>query len=525
VIDDSLRHELESTVNTGLEGCSVTIQTQPALAPAAEVPQKPKQKRKARTPSKVPDPEDLTDGFVAGLFVNQHSDRIRYCPAWRAWQVYDGMCWRPDLTLEIERCVKETIEHLSRQSSRINDGSVRRKFAAATRRFDNASAIPAVLAMARSDTRVVIKPDAFDLDPFLLNCKNGTVDLRTGVLRVHDPSNNLTKLAPVKFVPEAACPKWDSFLKRIMATNGDMIGYLRRVAGYALTGSVKEQCLFLLCGHGRNGKSVFINTLLQVLGDYGMTAPSNLITGRAMQQHPTALADLNGARFVSISEPNEGRLDEALMKSLTGGDSIRARRMYQDFYEFNPTHKIIIAANHKPEVIGTDIATWRRIRLIPFRVMIPVEEQNKALTEELRDEAEGILAWMVRGCLEWQRQGLQEPQEVKQATMDYREQADPIAEFIAVRCERGQLFRCKQSDLVAEYGRYCRDAKLAANERVSDKEFARLLDQKGIELKKSSVMWRLGIRLKPAECLGDPPAGNLSPPPDRTGWGTGREEN
>jgi putative DNA primase/helicase len=242
-------------------------------------------------------------------------------------------------------------------------------------------------------------------------------------------------LAPVAFDSAATCPLWLDFLNTVMDGNADLITYLQRVAGYCLTGDVSEQVLCFLHGSGANGKSTFLATLLALLGDYGMQAVSELLLLKANESHPTERADLFGKRLVATIETEEGkRMAEALMKQLTGCDKVRARKMRQDFFEFEPTHKILLAANHKPVVRGTDHGSWRRIKLVPFTVTIPDDERDKRLPAKLRAELPGILNWTLRGCLDWQKYGLGEPEEVRQATDAYRAEQDAVATFVAECC-------------------------------------------------------------------------------------------
>jgi putative DNA primase/helicase len=309
-----------------------------------------------------------------------------------------------------------------------------------------------MVSLARSEPGIPILPTEMDVDPFLLNVWNGTLDLRKGELREHRREDRLTKLAPVRFLPDAKCPTWLRFLDRIMAGNADLIGYLQRVIGYSLTSNVDEHCLWLLHGSGQNGKSTFLATILAMLGDYGLQAVSELLMARNSDAHPTERADLFGRRFVCTIEVDEGkRLAESLMKQLTGGDQIRARRLYQDFFTFAPSHKLFLAANHKPEVKGQDFAVWRRIKLIPFTVTIAEHEKDKSLPAKLKKELSGVLNWALRGCLDWQAHGLGEPDEIRLATDEYRAEQDRVGRFIKECCFVCPDVRVKSRDLFAAY--------------------------------------------------------------------------
>ena len=279
-----------------------------------------------------------------------------------------------------------------------------------------------------------------------------------------------------------------------MAGNQDMIDYLQRVIGYALTGDVSEQCLWFLYGNGSNGKSTFLSTILAMLGDYGMQAVSDLLMVKNHESHPTERADLFGRRFVATIETEQGkRMAEALMKQLTGGDKIRARKMKQDFFEFDAHHKIFLAANHKPKITGTDHAAWRRIKLMPFTVTIPDEEKDKHLSEKLLAELPGILAWAVRGCLAWQQGGLGEPEEVRQATDAYQAEQDTLARFIAECCFVNTEVRCRVSEFLAAYNAW-------SGEHVIQWEMGQRMREKNYEPRKGHAgrTFYVGIALSGA---------------------------
>jgi len=291
----------------------------------------------------------------------------------------------------------------------------------------------ALVDLARCELPIAV--EELDSNPWLLNVQNGTVDLRTGDLLPHRREDFITKLAPVRYDPAAACPRWDEFLDRIMGGNQQLISFLQRLAGMCLTGSVSEQYLFIAHGAGANGKSVLLDTLTGLLGDYAGEAPPDLFVVRRSEEHPTEIADLCGKRLVVGSETEEGRsLRTQLLKRLTGNARIKARFMRQDYFEFERTHKMILVTNNRPKISEPTGAVWRRIRLIPFNVIIPPDEQDKTLVEKLKTEWPGILNWALAGCLAWQREGLQFPAEVMGATDNYQQEQDVLAEFIDECC-------------------------------------------------------------------------------------------
>jgi putative DNA primase/helicase len=431
----------------------------------------------------------LTDLGNARRVVERHGQDLRYVHPWRHWYVWDGKRWRQDQTAEAVRRVKETQDSLHRwaveqlgQLDRIADRKEQADLAKAlnavlrhTLKWEDARAIGRCLELMRSEPDVPVLPGDLDADPWLLNVLNGTIDLRTGQLRPHRRDDLITKLAPVIYDPDARCPLWQRSLDRWMGGSKGLTTYLQRVVGYGLTGDVSEQVLWLLYGSGANGKSTFLLILLAMLGDYGMQAVADLLMTRKHEAHPTERADLFGKRLVATIETEEGkRLAEALMKQLTGGDKVRARKMRQDFFEFSPTHKIILAANHKPVIRGTDYAVWRRIKLVPFTVTIPDGEKDRQLPEKLKTELSGILAWAVAGCLDWHRHGMAEPDEVRQATSSYQREQDVICAFITECCDCKAEAKVKVSALYEAYGRWSGDKFMtqpAFNEKLRGKGY------------------------------------------------------
>ena len=270
-----------------------------------------------------------------------------------------------------------------------------------------------------------VLPAAFDQPPWLLNVLNGTVDLHTGILHEHRREDLLTKLAPVVYDPDATCPRWEAFLMRIMGDNVELVAFLQRAAGYALTGDTREEVIFILYGTGANGKSTFLEVLRALLEDYARQADFTTFLARRSDGVRNDVARLAGARFVTAVEAASGRrLDEALIKQLTGRDPVPARFLYQEYFEYYPEFKLFLATNHKPVIQGADEGIWRRIRLIPFAVTIPAAEQDRTLRATLRSELPGILNWAIQGCLAWQREGLGEAEAIQQATAAYRTEMD-----------------------------------------------------------------------------------------------------
>src|SRR5215208_777870 len=381
---------------------------------------------------------NLTDLGNAERFIAHHGEDVRYCYAWTRWIVWTGARWERDEAGRAHRLAKETVRGIYQEAAGAEDEDRRKALAKHAARSEAEAKIRAMLELAKSE--VPISPDELDADPWLLNAPNGTIDLRTGELREHRRVDLLTKMAGADYAPGAAAPTWSATLERSLPPQ-ELRRFFKKLCGYAFSGDVSEHILAVLYGTGANGKSTILNALLTAAGDYGMQAAPDLLVAKK-GSHSTEVADLFGMRLVASIEVEDcRRLAERLVKQLTGGDKVRARRMRQDFWQFDPTHKVFMAVNHKPEVRGTDTAIWRRLRLIPFEQTIPPAEQDKKLPQKLEAELPGILAWCVEGCLEWQREGLQAPEEVRKATAGYRSEMDVIGAFLQDECEIGHEFR------------------------------------------------------------------------------------
>jgi len=434
----------------------------------------------------------MTDMGNAERFSEEYRDSVRYCHGWRRWLVWDGRRWKLDDTGEVDRRAKDTIRKIYRSSAEAMDSDFRKQLAKWAIKSEGVGRRNAMLEMARSEWGIPVVPSQLDLDPWVLNVQNGTIMLATGELYEHSKGDRITKLIDTKYDPKAECPTWYDFLDKIFGRNESLIKFMQLLVGYSLTGCITEQILPILWGAGANGKSTFVGALLDLLGrDYAIRAARDLIMNKSRDSHPTALADLHGKRIAIVSETEEGgRLAESLVKDLTGGEPVRARRMREDYWEFIPTHKTWLVTNHKPNIRGTDYAIWRRIRLIPFSVTIPEEEQDHDLPAKLAAEKEGILAWAVRGCLEWQQAGLGFPDEVKAATEAYKESEDILAAFMSEKCVVNKHAEAKGGELYAEYVRWC---NANGEEPKSSRRFGDALTERGFGSRKSNGIWRTGI--------------------------------
>ena len=427
-----------------------------------------------------PPPKQGTDLGNAERLVEKFGHEIRFCPETKRWYVYRRGRW-----------IQDSGGRLFRMAFKIAKSTKEEKLA-------SKGGLKAMIELARWFPGICVPVGAMDSDPWLLNCQNGTLDLRTGELRPHDPSDLITKMLPVKFEPDATCPVWADTIEKIMGVDQDKIDFLKRVFGYSLTGLIIEQCMFVFYGSGANGKSTILEVFRELLAGYAMHTTTASLLGSSGSPIRNDLARLNGARFVSAVEIGMGKkLDEALVKQLTGGDQVTARFLYNEFFEYKPEFKLFIAANHKPDIQGVDHGIWRRIHLIPFDVTIPTEEIDRNLPSKLRAELPGILAWAVKGCREWQEQGLNVPASISSATAAYRAEMDIIAEFLTDCCT---LQGSDKTPLGTLYAAYTEWAGNACQDAVGKKIFGNLMRQKGYTQSKSGgVRYWAGIKLTTEE--------------------------
>ena len=376
---------------------------------------------------KDPCPPAFSDEALALRFAELHAGDLRYVAAWNRWLSWDGTRWLFDTTLAAWNEARKICRAAAAECNK-------QKLAAM---LASSKAVAAVISLARSDRRLAATVEQWDTDLWSANTPSGVIDLRTGTLRAHCPTDYMTKITTVAPDHNRPIATWLAFLDRATGNDADLVGFLQRMSGYVLTGSTQEHALFFAHGVGANGKTTFVNVLTGILGDYHKTAPIETFTASHVEHHPTDLAGLRGARLVTSVETEEGRRwAESKIKALTGGDKISARFMRQDFFEYTPTFKLLIAGNHKPGLRSVDEAIRRRFHLIPFNTVIPPEERDKTLGDRLRAEWPGILAWMIDGCRQWQQIGLAPPDAVTAATDAYLEAEDALTAWIDEQCIR-----------------------------------------------------------------------------------------
>jgi putative DNA primase/helicase len=404
----------------------------------------------------------LTDAGNAKRLVAHHGADLRFCHQWKSWVHWDGRRWVRDVTGEVVRRAKATIRAFLHEALKEADAKLKKQLVAFALHSESAERIKAMITLAQSEPGIPVIPTDLDADPWLLNCRNGTIDLRSGSLRPHDRKNLITKLAPVDYDPDARLPEWERLLVESTGGNADVEYFLQRAVGYSVTGDTGEEKLFFVQGPGATGKSSFLEAIKAALGDYATTADFEAFLVRHYAGGPrNDIARLAGARFVVSIEVDEGKkLAEGLVKMLTGGDTVTARFLYAEAFEFRPVFKLWLAANHAPRVRDDDDAIWRRILRVPFDRVVPEEKRDPKLKALLRNPSiagPAILAWAVRGCLAWQNQGLGVPPVVLQATVSLRNEMDPLAEFLVDRCTLDPDAWCLSKDLWAAYGRWCEE--------------------------------------------------------------------
>jgi len=402
---------------------------------------------------------------------------IRWCDPWSCWLVWSGRHWERDDGRRIDAISRGVLVAMFAEASAA-EGDLQKAAAKWAASSCSAFRLRAMIDLARCF--VPVRPHELDQGPMLLNVGNGTIDLTTGELRPHDPADLITQIIDVRFDPAATCPRWDRFLLEVFGGDAELVAYVQRLIGYSLTGDGREHILPVCYGSGSNGKSTLLDTILGLLGDYGHQAPTSLLMAGPIDGHPTEIASLFGKRLAVASETESGRkLRASLVKGLTGDATITARRMRENFWTFKRTAKIWLCTNHKPTVPDDTEAMWRRLRLIPFDQTFRGKAQDQLLPEKLKAERPGILAWAVRGCLDWQRSGLGEPQAVMAATEEYRHDEDTVGSFVEERLNLDMPGHATPTGRIrAAYEAWCKDG---GESPISSRQLNEQLRRHGLE--------------------------------------------
>lgn len=432
------------------------------------------------------------------------------------WVMWTGKFWRSDPTSEgaiatgfidgLSRMIAREAGALSRRASDEADEDRRKSLMTQAEALlkwavqsENERTIAAGLKLTKH--ALLIEYHTLNADPWLFNVQNGTIDLRIGKLRPHNPNDLITFLSPVTYDPTADCPTWKRFLLEVFASDAEMVAFIQRGIGWSLTGVVKERALFFLHGNaGKNGKTTLVEAVMKLVGTCGESSygygrkvgADTFMKSRNSEDNQRKAATLAGPRFICTSEVDEDhRLDEQLVKDITGGDTLEGRRLYQESFTFKPQFKPWMYGNHKPEIRGTDDAIWSRVRLVPFDVSFKGREDLE-LPNKLEAELSGILNWAIQGCLDWQRSGLQPPAKVQAATQAYRDEMDVFGPFIAERCVIHRGADVRANDLWNAYKTWCEES---GTKEQTQTKFGKYLTSKGFYVEKSSVIKRIGIGL------------------------------
>jgi putative DNA primase/helicase len=420
---------------------------------------------------------------LALRFSQRHGDELRFVAKWGQWYRYDGQRWKPDDTRKTFSLARDLCRDVA---CKVNKPREAKAIASGKTRM-------AVVSLASDDRRHAATVDQWDADLWLLNTPDGVIDLRSGERREACADDYMTKITSV--APNADCPTplWSAFLEKVTAGDKDLQAFLQRMSGYSLTGSIREHALFFLYGTGSNGKGVFMNVKIGIMGDYHRAAPIETFTETHTDNHPTELAMLRGARMVTSTETEKGRRwAESRIKMLTGGDVISARFMRQDFFDYRPQFKLTIAGNHKPGLQSVDEAIRRRLHLIPFVVTIPEAERDEKLGDKLVAEYPGILHWMIQGCLDWQQKGLAAPVAVKEATEDYLGAQDKLKMWLDDCCFIGPDEWTETRSLFDCWGEWC----AASGEKVGTiRDFTDMLVAKGFSRHKRTERGFYGLTI------------------------------
>lgn len=438
----------------------------------------------------------LDDIGNAARYADQHANAVRFVPAFRQWLHWDGARFAKDDRLEHLRRAKSTARRLAEEAAGEESDQRRKDLLAHARRSAAEPRLRAMLTIAASDRRIVASPRDLDRDPWILNTPSGVVDLRTGELRARRREDHLTLLTGASYDPWAEATRWHSFLERVLPDEA-VRRYLQRLVGLSAIGTTLEHMLVLMFGPGANGKSVTLNVIAHVLGDYAHQSTIDLLLqgGRGGGRATPELADLRGRRFVTVSEtPEDGRLASERVKSITGGDPITARYLQGNPFTFEPSHTVWLGTNHKPRVPDDSEGIWRRITLIDFAVTIPEAEQDRQLGDKLAREGAGILRWIVDGARLYLEHGLDRPDVVKDATADYRAEEDVFGAFLSERAivEKGA------SAQAAEIGKaFNKWAERNGHANLTTNAVAEKLKARGFERSKSKkgARWH-GLRLR-----------------------------
>lgn len=447
--------------------------------------------------------EQFTDVWSSKIFCEKYGDTVRYCEPLGGWFIWDSSRWKRDDTFQIYRLAKNTVKQMY-QMAEVWNNDLLFKHAV---KSESEPRLKSMINLLKAEYNIAVSGGDFDNDRFLLNVKNGTLNLETGELLPHQRTDYITKKIELNYNKDAQCPVWLSFLKTIFLEDTELIEFMQKAVGYSLSGSTKEQCIFILFGSGSNGKSTFLKHVFKMLGEYAVSTPASTLMEKYTGSIPNDIARLKGARFVAAVESGKSKLlAESQIKQLTGDDPIAARFLHHEYFDFFATFKIFFATNHMPKIHGTDKGIWRRIIVVPFERVILPHEVDLKLDEKLEAEYEGILAWAVEGFKKWQAEGLGSASKITDLVKEYQEESDIIGSYIQERCVIAEKAKVGASVIVKDMQAWAKENGLPF---INRNEFIDYMKRRGFKKEKltygdtrGNLYW-FGIALKTGGESGD----------------------
>ncbi len=442
----------------------------------------------------------LTDVGNAERFVAMFKDQVKYCTIYKKWFIWNGKRWEQDDTGKIITYAIECVRNIMHDADLLPDGDKRKALIQHSLKSESSGRLRALLDLASGMPDITIRSDELDQNLWLLNCQNGTIDLKTGKLLPFNPKDYITRICSTPYDANKDIPLWTSLLDKVSGGDEAVKRYMQKAFGYALTGDISEQAMFLLYGTGSNGKSTMLNIFAELLDGYAQSTSSDTFMQKKNESVNNDIARLKGARFVSAIEMEEGkRMAESLIKSMTGGDKLVTRFLYGEFFEYVPQFKVFLAVNHKPIIRDTTKSIWRRIKLMEFTNTFTEQERDKNFPAKIMaTEMPGILAWAVEGCLLWQREGIPDPDKIYKATQEYRDEMDAFAHFFDECCVVNEAGRVSNKMLRAAYDEWCKENGEWA---LPQRPFSQKLLERGFQKKRApgngAYMWH-GFALRGA---------------------------
>ena len=436
-------------------------------------------------PEAESDEYKLTDVGNAERFVAMFKDHVKYCTIYKKWFIWNGKRWEQDDTGKIITYAIECVRNIIHDADLLPDGDKRKALIQHSLKSESSSRLKALLDIASGMPAITVRSEELDRNPWLLNCQNGTLDLKTGKMQEHSPKDFITRICAAEYNAECPIPLWTQLMMKITGGDKEYMRYIQKALGYALTGDISEQAIFILYGTGSNGKSTMLNIFAALLDGYAQSTSSDTFMQKKNESVNNDIARLKGARFVSAIEMEEGkRMAESLIKSMTGGDKLVTRFLYGEFFEYIPQFKVFLAVNHKPDIRDTTNSIWRRIKLMEFNNTFTEQERDKNFpTKIMASELPGILAWAVEGCLMWQQEGITAPDIVAKATRIYKEEMDSFSHFFNECCIVREGARVSNKMLRAKYDEWCSEN---GERGLTQRPFSRKLRERGYETRNSS---------------------------------------